>query len=38
MCMKCEVLEVERAARHTEPAGLQVVRVHPEADVREVTL
>ncbi len=38
MCSDCRVVETELAADDVEETGLQVIRVHPETEVREITL
>ncbi len=38
MCADCRVVETEMAADGQEETGLQVIRVHPETDVEQVTL
>lgn len=38
MCADCRVIETEMAADGQEETGLQVIRVHPETDVRNVTM
>lgn len=37
MCADCRVVETEVAAEEVD-TGLQVIRVHPETDVREITV
>ncbi len=38
MCAKCRVVETEMAAEDREETGLQVIRVHPETEVKEIRL
>jgi len=38
MCSDCRVVETEMAAEGREETGLQVIRVHPETEVREITV
>lgn len=38
MCSDCRVVETELIADRIETAGLQVIRVHPETEVREIAV
>lgn len=38
MCAKCRVVETEMAAEGQEETGLQVIRVHPETEVKEIAV
>lgn len=38
MCSDCHVVETEMAAEGADETGLQVIRVHPETEVREIAV